>query len=144
MGIFDSLKKKESIVMVVLADYSKNEFPAGVSVSRVEGGPGLIKKDGSVDLINLMGILIQTRKEIPSAANATSFGVWCGELGRRDEDPYAIFYDLVKAKDVDFGKMLLNFAHIDFRKIPNSDKSGITFDILYIEQAKPIDYKWSK
>lgn len=146
MGLFDSLKKKESIVLVALADFTKepNQPGVGVSVSRVVGGPGLIKKDGSVDLNNMMGILVQTRKEVPEAAGATSFGIWCGELGKSDDDPYAIFYDLLKAKDIDFAKMNMGFSHIDLRKFPGSDKSGLSFDIRYIKQAKIIEYKWVK
>ena len=144
MSLFDFYKKKteDSVVVVELADFSKQD-PAGAIVSRVEGGPGLLLKDGSVDLKNLMGIISHTKTYVPAAAVQKDFMVWCGIRGKKEDDPYATFYDLIRLKNVDLKSGRCGFDHVDFRKMENNH-SGIVFNGPLITAAKLLKYTWLK
>ena len=144
MGLFDAFRKG-SFVLIETADFSK-ENAQGPMVARVEGGAGLIRKDGTVDMQNLMGILESVRFCLPTLIAQPDFLVWCGEPGKKAGEPIARFYDLLRIKGLPVkidGKVQFGFDHVDLRKMPNG-ASGVTFDPKLIETTRKINYAWKK
>ena len=142
MGFMDLFKKKtsSSVILIERADFS-SENPMGPFIAIVEGGQGLIKKDGSVDMANLVNMLSKVIAKDTSGKAQKDFFVWCGTSGTKEGEPWAAFYDLIKVKDLDLRSGKLGFAHEDFRKL-SEGRSGISFDEKVKQMVFTLDYTW--
>ena len=137
MALFDKFKRTHYTV-IGLADYAK-EQPMGPMVAYQVDKRGLIKKDGTVDMVNLLGILDYTVRNVEKARGARSFQVWCGTLVRNTSEEQPVFYDLIKVANIDFATGRFGLGHENFSDI---NKSGIAFDSKLYSIAKKINYEY--
>lgn len=137
MGIFDKLKK-EHYTLIGLADFSQNE-PLGQLVAFQSDYRGLIKKDRTVDMVNLVGMLEYTERTVEKARGHRSFAVWCGVVEKVDDSKIPVYYDMIKVQNIDFKTRKLGFGRVDLRGNTNN---GVTFDSKLYSIAKEINYKY--
>jgi hypothetical protein len=137
MGLLDKLKK-EHYTLIELADFSKEE-PLGIFVAYQCDNRGLIKKDRTVDMVNLVRMLEYTTRTVEKARGCRSFAVWCGVNEKVGEKKQPVYYDLIKIQNIDFASGKTGFGRSDLR---NPTNSGFTFDSNVYGVAVKINYQY--
>ena len=137
MGLLDMLKK-EHYTLIELADFSKKE-PLGPFVALQTDYRGLIKKDRTVDMVNLVRMLEYTTKNVEKARGCRRFAVWCGVIEKVGDKKEPVYYDLIKIQNIDFASGKTGFGRSDLR---GTENNRITLDSRVYGAVTRIDYKY--